>query len=89
MRRYLANRTFLIGFLLAVFGWGPLLSVMLLSALHLLADPDPNPVGAGILFFFTSWPALICMAKGALTVRREQREECAAQERAALRRRWQ
>ena len=36
-----------------VIGALPLLLVILAAKLHLLADPDPNPVGAGVLFFFS------------------------------------
>ena len=31
----------------------PLLLTILAADLHLLADPNPNPVGFGVLFFFS------------------------------------
>lgn len=61
---YLANKWFKIGFWLAVVGWGPLLIVILFAAIGLWPDPDPNPVGPGLLFFLTFWPAVICMVVG-------------------------
>lgn len=70
MSTYLQNCLVKIGLLLVTFGWGPLLSVILLSDLGLWPDPNPNPVGAGILFFLTSWPAIICLGIGIWQVRR-------------------
>lgn len=70
MKRYLSNRWFKIGFWLVILGWGPLLSVVVLSAVHLWPDPNPNPIGFGLLFFVTSWPAVICLAVGAIQVQR-------------------
>ncbi len=70
MKDYLANRWFKIGFWVAVIGWGPLLAIVTLASIGLWPDPNPNPIGAGLLFFFTSWPAVILMVIGALQVRR-------------------
>jgi len=64
MESFLANRWSRIGLVLVLLGWGPLLSVVALSAIGLWPDPNPNPVGAGVLFFFTFWPAVICLAVG-------------------------
>lgn len=47
MKEYLANRWSRIGFWLAVFGWGPLWAIVLLAAIGLWPDPDPNPIGPG------------------------------------------
>ena len=30
----------------------------------LTSDPDPNPIGPGLLAFFTSWPAVILIVSG-------------------------
>lgn len=49
MKKYLGNRWFKIGFWLVVIGWGPLLGIVLLAAIGLWPDPNPNPVGPGIL----------------------------------------
>ena len=73
MSRYLANRLFKIGFWLFVVGCGPLLAIIVLAAVGLWPDPNPNPIGPGLLMFFTFWPAVICMAIGAAQVRRESK----------------
>ncbi|MEC4747303.1 hypothetical protein [Methylomicrobium sp. Wu6] len=62
--RYLSNRMIRIGLALVIFGWGPLLAIIALASLQLWPDPDPNPIGPGLLFFVTSWPAIICLAIG-------------------------
>lgn len=73
MKAYLANRWARIGLVLVVFGWGPLLAVVLLSAVGLWPDPNPNPVGLGLLFFVTFWPAVIFCGIGAFQVRRRRK----------------
>lgn len=70
MIRYLGNNWFRIGLGLVLFGWTPLLGVVLLDALGLYPDPNPNPIGFGLLFFVTAWPAIICLLVGARQVRR-------------------
>jgi hypothetical protein len=52
------------GLALIVFGWGPLLAIILLASVGLWPDPNPNPIGPGLLFFFTFWPAMICIGIG-------------------------
>ena len=42
----------------------PLLAIMLAAALGLLSDPNPNPIGPGLLAFFTFWPAVIMIVWG-------------------------
>jgi hypothetical protein len=73
MQDYLANRWFKIGFWMAVIGWGPLWAVVLLAAVGLWPDPDPNPIGLGLLFFVTFWPAVICLGIGVFQVLRQRR----------------
>jgi hypothetical protein len=73
MREYLANRWFKIGFWLAVVGWGPLLAIILLAAIGLWPDPNPNPIGPGLLFFVTFWPAVVLLAIGVWQVRRQRK----------------
>jgi hypothetical protein len=68
--KYLSNRWIWVGLALVTFGWGPLLGIVLLEELGLWPDPNPNPIGPGILFFLTSWPAIICLAMGMFQVRR-------------------
>ncbi len=70
MRALLSNRWLLTGFALAVFGWSPLLAIILLASLGLWPDPNPNPIGPGLLFFVTFWPAVTCMVIGACQIRR-------------------
>ena len=72
MEGFLSNRWSRIGVALVVFGWGPLLLIVLLAAIGLWPDPNPNPVGPGILFFFTSWPAIICLGIGFYQTRRKR-----------------
>ena len=73
MRDHLANRWFRIGFWLAVLGWGPLGIIVVLAAVGLWPDPNPNPIGPGLPFFFTFWPAVALMGVGAFQVRRRRR----------------
>jgi hypothetical protein len=70
VHEYTANRWVKIGLALVVLGWGPLLAIIALTALHLWPDPNPNPIGPGLLFFFTFWPAVGCLAVGAVQVAR-------------------
>lgn len=74
MKDYLANRWFKTGTYLVVLGWGPLLAIIILAAIGLWPDPNPNPVGPGLLFFFTFWPAVICLGIGAWQTRRQRRQ---------------
>jgi hypothetical protein len=75
MRRYLANRSFRIGFWLFVIGSGPLLAVILAAKLGLTRDPNPNPVGFGILAMLTFWPSIILMLRGVAQLRDEARDD--------------
>lgn len=72
MKRYLASGWTKAGLALVVFGWGPLLVIVALAAVGLWPDPNPNPVGPGLLFFFTAWPAIICVGIGVWQVRRRE-----------------
>lgn len=64
------NRWSRIGIGLVVVGWCPLWAIVLLAAIGLWPDPDPNPIGPGLLFFVTFWPAIICLGVGAFQTRR-------------------
>jgi len=66
---YLADRVFRTGVALLVVGSGPLLVIILLAKLGVTSDPNPNPVGPGILAGLTLWPALIMMAVAVVRVR--------------------
>lgn len=53
-----------IGLLLLVGGSSPLLLIVAAAKLGLTADPDPNPIGPGILLMLTFWPGVICLLIG-------------------------
>jgi hypothetical protein len=72
MEKYLKSIWVKIALVLVVFGWGPLWAIVLLAAIGLWPDPNPNPIGPGLLFFFTSWPAVICLGIGIFQVRRQR-----------------
>jgi hypothetical protein len=72
LNAYLRNRWVRAGLVLVVVGWGPLLAIGALATAGLLSDPNPNPVGPGILFFFTFWPAMICLGVGIVQARRQR-----------------
>jgi hypothetical protein len=62
--RFKLARLFWIGLILLILGTGPLLAIVLAAELGLLSDPNPNPIGPGLLVFFTFWPAVIMIALG-------------------------
>jgi hypothetical protein len=72
MSPFWRSRYFVVGAVLFVFGTGPLLTVILLASLGLTKDPNPNPVGFGILAFLTFWPSVILMVLGFFTGRRRR-----------------
>lgn len=74
-RAYLANRWTRVGLVLVVVGWTPLWAIVLLAKLGIWPDPNPNPVGPGLLFFFTSWPAVLCLVVGVAKTRRAQEKK--------------
>jgi len=53
-----------LGLGLFAIGTGPLLLFIAADEIGLIRDPNPNPVGFGLLFFVTIWPALGLMAFG-------------------------
>jgi hypothetical protein len=71
--RWIDNRWIRVGLVLVVLGWGPLWGIVLLAAIGWWPDPNPNPIGPGLRFFFSFWPAVICLALGAWQVRRARR----------------
>ncbi|WP_439532989.1 hypothetical protein [Polymorphobacter sp.] len=60
----------LAGLLLLVLGCGPLLLFIVADALGLVTDPDPNPIGLGLLAFVSFWPGVILTAIGLARRRR-------------------
>lgn len=73
MKDYRKNRLVQIRFWLQVIGAGPLFGIILLAGVGLWPDQNPNPIGPGLLFSFTFWPAMICMGIGALQIWRKHR----------------
>jgi hypothetical protein len=78
MKEYLSNRYFKVGAIIALIGWTPLLAIILLASIGLWPDPNPNPIGPGLLFFFSFWPALVCLGIGACQVWRDRRRRAGA-----------
>jgi len=72
MGTYLQSTWVKVGLGLLVVGSGPLLFIIVAAAVGLWPDPNPNHVGPGLLFFFTFWPAVICIVIGVVRVRRSQ-----------------
>jgi hypothetical protein len=70
MSAYLQSRLVMIGFGLLAFGTGPLVFIIAAAALGLWPDPNPNPIGPGLLSFLTFWPAVVCIVVGVNRVRR-------------------
>ncbi|HEY6280735.1 MAG TPA: hypothetical protein VIW72_02945 [Burkholderiales bacterium] len=75
MRDYLQSKLVLVGLGLLIFGSGPLLGIIVLAALGLWPDPDPNPIGPGLLAALTFWPGVICLGVGILRVRARRHQE--------------
>src|ERR1051325_2094664 len=72
------NRKLKMGIALLVAGTGPLLAVILAAKLGLTSNPDPNPIGLGLLAFVTFWPAVIIIVIGLNDSRRERADPLAA-----------
>ena len=62
--RFRLPRLFWIGLGILVVGGAPLFGFIVADALGLLSDPNPNPIGPGLLFFFSFWLGVIVMAVG-------------------------
>ena len=73
MRAYLRSWWVRIGAALLLLGSAPLVLIIVAAAVGLWPDPNPNPIGPGLLFFFTFWPAVICILIGVARVRRADR----------------
>jgi hypothetical protein len=53
------TKMFWLGLVLLIVGTGPLLAIIVLSS-----DPNPNPIGPGLLAFVTFWPSVILIGVG-------------------------
>ena len=69
MSQYLKSTWVRVGLVLLVVGATPLLFIITAAALGLWPDPNPNPVGPGLLFGLTFWPAIICIVVGVIRAR--------------------
>ena len=69
MKQYFASRRVKIGIALLVFGSGPLLFILIAAAVGLWPDPNPNPIGPGMLAFLTFWPGVLSLITGIQKVR--------------------
>src|SRR5438105_12519565 len=74
MSQYLKSTWVRVGLVLLVVGATPLLFIITAAALGLWPDPNPNPVGPGILFGLTFWPAIICIVVGVIRARARDRK---------------
>lgn len=61
---WMQSRLVKIGAALLIFGTGPLLFIIAAAAAGLWPDPNPNPIGPGLLAAVTFWPGVICIAVG-------------------------
>ena len=68
MREYLQSYLVRIGLALFILGCGPLLVIVGAAAIGVWPDPDPNPIGPGLLAFFTFWPSVVCLGVGVVRV---------------------
>lgn len=64
MLPFLSDKLFRIGAAVVILGSAPLFTILLLAKVGLWPDPNPNPVGPGLLVFVTFWPGVILMAAG-------------------------
>ncbi len=69
--RYWRSNWIRAGLVVIAIGALPLLLVILAAKVHLLADPNPNPVGLGVLFFFSVIIGSILMLAGIVRTERE------------------
>jgi hypothetical protein len=77
MRTYLQSGWVKVGVGLLVIGAAPFIFIIVAAATGLWPDPNPNPIGPGLLFFFTFWPAVICIIIGVVRVHRRNRQRAA------------
>jgi hypothetical protein len=57
-------KLFWIGLAVLVLGAAPLTGILMAAELGLWPDPNPNPIGPGLLFFVTFWPGSILTGLG-------------------------
>ena len=57
------NKILKIGIIMLLIGSGPLILIILASKIG-IGDPNPNPVGFGIMAMLTFWPSLALIIIG-------------------------
>lgn len=62
--KFRLSRMFWTGLVLLTLGTGPLVTVILLAQFGVTKDPNPNPIGVGILAFLTFWPSIALVIIG-------------------------
>ena len=60
------------GLVLLVVGTGPLVLILVAAGFGLTRDPNPNPIGPGLLAFLTFWPSIFMIGLGAARQRRRK-----------------
>lgn len=58
-----------LGAAILLVGSGPLLVIIALAKLGVTSDPNPNPVGFGILAMLTFWPGVLAVLVGLVLAR--------------------
>jgi hypothetical protein len=74
MKDYFSNWIFTTGFVVLVLGSAPLIAIIVLAKIGVWPDPDPNPIGPGLLTFFTFWPGVLLMVIGVKRVNARRRQ---------------
>ena len=75
MSGYLQSKLVKTGLIILVFGTGPLLFIIVAAAVGLWPDPNPNPVGPGMLAGLSLWPGIVCLLVGIFKVRADRRND--------------
>ncbi|MEO8224485.1 MAG: hypothetical protein ABI661_06745 [Gammaproteobacteria bacterium] len=65
---YLRSWWVRVGLALLLLGAAPLVTIIVAAKVGLWPDPNPNPVGLGMLFFFSGVVATGCLAIGSVWV---------------------
>jgi hypothetical protein len=73
MKGYFSNWLFTVGFIVLALGSAPLLTIIVLAKIGVWPDPDPNPIGPGLLTFVTFCPGVLLMFIGARRVQARRR----------------
>ena len=69
LKRLLASKLFRAGLIVTAAAYLPLILIILAAKVGLLKDPNPNPIGPGLLAFTLSWVGLGLMIVGAVKAR--------------------